>query len=263
MAATRWRKRGRRKKKEKRHSIEPSIDLLLFNLPQPLSQPQQKKNRVTQTRAFDTEAASSSYATGFVVDAARGIVLTNRHVTTPGPVTSEAIFLNREEVPVRPLYYDPIHDFGFLGFDPSKLQFMKLGQVREKREREGERERSEREGGGLLSLALDKKRSQNRRRRKPKTHTTSSSSSNSQLTQRSPSPPTEPPSALTSASSATTAARRSRFWREPSPAWTATPRSTAAEATTTSTPSTCRPPRAPKEGHRARPWSTRKGGLWR
>lgn len=97
------------------------------------TQKKKKKNgRVTQTRAFDTEAASSSYATGFVVDAARGIILTNRHVVTPGPVTSEAIFLNREEVTVRPLYYDPVHDFGFLGFDPSKLQFMKLGQVRER-----------------------------------------------------------------------------------------------------------------------------------
>ena len=29
-----------------------------------------------------------------------------------GPVTAEAIFLNREELPVRPIYYDPIHDFG-------------------------------------------------------------------------------------------------------------------------------------------------------
>ena len=38
----------------------------------------------TQTRAFDTEAAGSSYATGFVVDKKRGIILTNRHVTTPG-----------------------------------------------------------------------------------------------------------------------------------------------------------------------------------
>lgn len=31
-----------------------------------------------------------------------------------GPVTAEAIFLNREELLVRPLYYDPIHDFGEL-----------------------------------------------------------------------------------------------------------------------------------------------------
>jgi S1-C subfamily serine protease len=42
------------------------------------------------TKTFDTESAGSSYATGFVVDAARGIILTNRHVVQPGPVTAEA-----------------------------------------------------------------------------------------------------------------------------------------------------------------------------
>lgn len=40
--------------------------------------------RVTQNRSFDTEAATSSYATGFVVDDERGIIVTNRHVVTPG-----------------------------------------------------------------------------------------------------------------------------------------------------------------------------------
>jgi pro-apoptotic serine protease NMA111 len=35
---------------------------------------------------------------------------------------AEAIFLNREELPVYPLYYDPVHDYGFLRFDPSKLK---------------------------------------------------------------------------------------------------------------------------------------------
>src|SRR5262245_7872326 len=53
---------------------------------------------IDQTRAFDTEWNSSSQATGFVVDAERGLILTNRHVVTPGPVTAEATFLNREEV---------------------------------------------------------------------------------------------------------------------------------------------------------------------
>ncbi|GBF93978.1 protease Do-like [Raphidocelis subcapitata] len=85
--------------------------------------------KVTQTRACDTEAAGSSYATGFVVDKARGIILTNRHVVTPGPIVAEAIFHNREELPVFPVYYDPVHDFGFLRFDPSRLQFMAVGEV--------------------------------------------------------------------------------------------------------------------------------------
>src|SRR4029077_311513 len=53
---------------------------------------------VDSTRAFDTEWNSTAQATGFVVDAERGLILTNRHVVTPGPVTAEATFLNREEV---------------------------------------------------------------------------------------------------------------------------------------------------------------------
>lgn len=40
--------------------------------------------RVCSTGAFDGEGAGYSKATGFVVDKARGIILTNRHVVTPG-----------------------------------------------------------------------------------------------------------------------------------------------------------------------------------
>lgn len=40
--------------------------------------------RTTGCRAFDTEPAGASYATGFVVDKRRGIILTNRHVVKPG-----------------------------------------------------------------------------------------------------------------------------------------------------------------------------------
>jgi len=79
--------------------------------------------RTTGTRAFDTEAASSAYATGFVVDKARGILLTNRHVLRPGPCVAEAVFQNREEVPLRALYADPVHDFAFFRFDPRAVAF--------------------------------------------------------------------------------------------------------------------------------------------
>lgn len=50
------------------------------------------------------------------------LLLQRRHARCPGPIVAEAIFLNREELPVYPIYYDPVHDFGFLRFDPSKLQ---------------------------------------------------------------------------------------------------------------------------------------------
>jgi len=80
--------------------------------------------RVDSTRAFDTEWNSSSQATGFVVDAERGLILTNRHVVTPGPVIAEAVFRNNEEVRLTPVYRDPVHDFGFFRYDPTSLRYI-------------------------------------------------------------------------------------------------------------------------------------------
>ncbi len=80
--------------------------------------------QVDSTRAFDTERNQSTQATGFVVDAERGLILTNRHVVTPGPVVAQAIFLNQEEVDLVPVYRDPVHDFGFFRYDPSELRFI-------------------------------------------------------------------------------------------------------------------------------------------
>lgn len=85
--------------------------------------------RTTACRAFDTESAGASYATGFVVDKRRGIILTNRHVVKPGPVVAEAMFVNREEVPVRPIYRDPVHDFGFFRYDPGAIQFLNYEEI--------------------------------------------------------------------------------------------------------------------------------------
>jgi len=81
--------------------------------------------RVDSTRAFDTEWNSSSQATGFVVDAELGLILTNRHVVTPGPVIAEAVFRNNEEVRLTPVYRDPVHDFGFFRYDPATLRYIK------------------------------------------------------------------------------------------------------------------------------------------
>jgi S1-C subfamily serine protease len=85
--------------------------------------------RVDSTRAFDTEWNLSSQATGFVVDAERGLILTNRHVVTPGPVVAEAIFLNNEEVRLTPIYRDPVHDFGFYRYDPKDLVYIEPAEL--------------------------------------------------------------------------------------------------------------------------------------
>ena len=84
---------------------------------------------IDQTRSFDTERNTSAQATGFVIDAERGLILTNRHVVTPGPVIAEAIFLNHEEVELRAVYRDPVHDFGIYRYDPAKLHFIKPGAL--------------------------------------------------------------------------------------------------------------------------------------
>lgn len=85
--------------------------------------------RVDSTRAFDTEWNSSSQATGFVVDAERGLILTNRHVVTPGPVVAEAVFRNNEEVRLTPVYRDPVHDFGFFRYDPAELHYLEPAEL--------------------------------------------------------------------------------------------------------------------------------------
>jgi S1-C subfamily serine protease len=85
--------------------------------------------RVDSTRAFDTEWNQSTQATGFVVDARRGLVLTNRHVVTPGPVRAEAVFINQEEVELKPVYRDPVHDFGFYRYDPAALRYIEPAEL--------------------------------------------------------------------------------------------------------------------------------------
>jgi S1-C subfamily serine protease len=85
--------------------------------------------KIDLTRSFDTERNISSQATGFVVDAERGLILTNRHVVTPGPVRAEALFINQEEVSLIPVYRDPVHDFGLFRYDPAALKYIDPAQL--------------------------------------------------------------------------------------------------------------------------------------
>jgi len=80
--------------------------------------------RVSVPRPFDTETPADEVATGFIIDAERGLILTNRHVVNPGPATIEAVFLDHEEVPLQIVYRDPVHDFGIVRYDPADVEFM-------------------------------------------------------------------------------------------------------------------------------------------
>lgn len=85
--------------------------------------------RVNRPRAFDTENAGNTIATGFVVDVERGLIVSNRHVPGPGPFLAEAIFQDNEEVPLTLAYRDPIHDFSILRFDPKAVRYMTLSAL--------------------------------------------------------------------------------------------------------------------------------------
>ncbi|KAI1503877.1 Pro-apoptotic serine protease NMA111 [Biscogniauxia marginata] len=80
--------------------------------------------RFCQTCSFDTDAACASEATGFVVDAEKGYIVTNRHVVGAGPFWGFVVFDNHEEVDAYPVYRDPVHDFGILRFDPKAIKYM-------------------------------------------------------------------------------------------------------------------------------------------
>ncbi|KAI9677311.1 MAG: hypothetical protein M1829_002654 [Trizodia sp. TS-e1964] len=85
--------------------------------------------RFCQTCSFDTDSALASEATGFVVDAERGYILTNRHVVGAGPFWGYCIFDNHEECDVHPVYRDPVHDFGILRFDPKVIKYMPVAAL--------------------------------------------------------------------------------------------------------------------------------------
>ncbi|KAJ1894000.1 hypothetical protein LPJ66_005442 [Kickxella alabastrina] len=75
----------------------------------------------TKPLTFDTDSLGSFLGTGFVVDAERGLILSNRHVMSSGPSYHKAIFFNNVEVFLQPFYYDPMHDFSIFRYDPAEL----------------------------------------------------------------------------------------------------------------------------------------------
>ncbi|KAI1386413.1 Pro-apoptotic serine protease NMA111 [Hypoxylon trugodes] len=85
--------------------------------------------RFCQTCSFDTDSACASEATGFVVDAEKGYILTNRHVVGSGPFWGYVVFDNHEEVDAYPVYRDPVHDFGILRFDPKAIKYMPVAAL--------------------------------------------------------------------------------------------------------------------------------------
>ena len=85
--------------------------------------------QVTFVISFEDEQAAVAMGTGFVVDKQRGLILTNRHITGVGPVRAIAMFDRHEELDAEVVYRDPVHDFGFFRYDPSRLRFTEPAEI--------------------------------------------------------------------------------------------------------------------------------------
>lgn len=86
--------------------------------------------RSLYVKAFEGASADYSYATGFVVDAERGLIMTNRHVVELGPAKHEAVFTkSKEEVELSGVWRDPIHDIGIMRFDPATVKRSELVEL--------------------------------------------------------------------------------------------------------------------------------------
>lgn len=79
--------------------------------------------------AVELDHPLKSEATGFVVDKENGIIITNRHVVGAGVFAGKIKFHNQEECKVTAIYRDPVHDFGFLKFDPKDIKHMTVGEI--------------------------------------------------------------------------------------------------------------------------------------
>lgn len=85
------------------------------------------------------DVAESGSGTGFVVDAERGIVATNQHISTESPTSKINLFFNNGALAAaKVMYYDPWHDFAFLRYDPAAIRFkpkaVELGTIADVKE---------------------------------------------------------------------------------------------------------------------------------
>jgi serine protease Do len=73
--------------------------------------------------ALVDDKRTAATGTGFVVDAARGLVVTNRHISTVSPTVYQVRFNDGSFAPARCVYYDVAQDFAVLKVDPNETTY--------------------------------------------------------------------------------------------------------------------------------------------
>lgn len=75
------------------------------------------------TVGLETEGGGRSKASAFIVDAKRGILATNRHVSGVSPARFKIVFENGQSAEARILHHDAWHDFALLKLDMAGIDF--------------------------------------------------------------------------------------------------------------------------------------------
>ena len=72
---------------------------------------------VSIQHGLNSEGTGKHRGTGFIVDAERGIIATNRHVVGTSPGRIKIVFEDGQTAQAKRWYYDAWHDFAFIKLD--------------------------------------------------------------------------------------------------------------------------------------------------
>jgi S1-C subfamily serine protease len=78
---------------------------------------------VTAQVNLGLDKPGTRHGTGFIGDAQRGIIVTNRHITSTSPAHIRITFVDGSSTEGKILFYDYYHDFAFIQFDVSSVPF--------------------------------------------------------------------------------------------------------------------------------------------
>lgn len=95
---------------------------------------------VSVQHGLNAESSGKRSGTGFIVDAARGIIATNRHVVGTSPGQFKIVFEDGSTAQARQWFHDAWHDFAFIKLEPDAsrgpLKELKLGDSFKLKEQE-------------------------------------------------------------------------------------------------------------------------------
>ena len=79
--------------------------------------------------SFNQSRKGCRQGSGFIVD--EGIILTSRYVLSEGPMYTEAVFQSgARQCTIKPIYVDPVHDFGYGKYNVQDLHGLPLKAIK-------------------------------------------------------------------------------------------------------------------------------------